>query len=188
MLFRRQKPAGWREKLWPKKGWSRSVKYIVKRLIRLSGSPYAIAMGAAAGVMISFTPFLGLHFILGAIIAFLLRGSMVASALGTFAGNPLTFPFIWIMSYNLGTFILGAGDGMDQGALLDTISRFATDLGKTPWGEKLDLLYPLWPTLLKPMTVGGIPLGIIAGTVSYFMIKKIADSYHESRANRLMQL
>ena len=185
MMFRRLKPAGWREKLWPKKGWSRSVMYIVKRLIRLSGSPYAISMGAAAGVMISFTPFLGLHFILGGIVAFLMRGSVVASALGPFAGNPLTFPFIWIMSYNLGTFIVGA-DGMDKGALLDTIYKFAADLGSTPWSGVLDLLYPLWPTLLKPMLIGGLPLGLIAGTISYFVIKKIADSYHLGRAERMM--
>ncbi len=186
MLFSRREPAGWKEKLWPKKGWSRSVKYVVKRLIRISGSPYAIAIGAAAGVMVSFTPFLGFHFILGGILAFILRGSVLASALGTFAGNPLTFPFIWIMAYNLGTFLLGSADGMDQGALLDTISKFASDLKNSPWSEFSEVLYPLWPTLLKPMTVGGIPLGIVAGTISYYMIKKVADSYHISRAERLM--
>ncbi len=186
MLFSRRHPANWKEKLWPKKGWARSVMYVVKRLIRLSGSPYAIAMGAAAGVMISFTPFLGLHFIFGGIIAFLLRGSVVASALGTFAGNPLTFPFIWIMSYNLGTFLLGADESMDRGALLDTIYKFVSDIGQTSWSGMWDLLYTLWPTLIKPMTVGGVPLGLLAGTVSYFMVKKIADSYHDARALRLM--
>ena len=33
--------------------------YLVKRVTRLSGTPHSIAAGAACGVAISFTPFLG---------------------------------------------------------------------------------------------------------------------------------
>jgi uncharacterized protein (DUF2062 family) len=42
-------------------------------------------------------------------MAFLLRANVVASAIGTLIGNPLTFPFIWLSSYKLGTALLNDG-------------------------------------------------------------------------------
>ena len=46
-------------------------------------------------------------FILSGIIAYLLRGSIIASAIGTFIGNPLTFPFIWALVYSTGSLMVG---------------------------------------------------------------------------------
>ena len=54
-----------------------------------------VAAGVAAGAFTSFTPFMGLHFLFAALFAWAIRGNLLASALGTFVGNPLTFPFIW---------------------------------------------------------------------------------------------
>ena len=44
----------------------------------MSGTPYYIAAGLASGGAVSFTPLIGLHFVLGAILAFVLRGSPTA--------------------------------------------------------------------------------------------------------------
>ena len=51
-------------------------------------------MGVSAGVFISFLPIPGFHFLLAALVAWCLAGNVVASALGTAFGNPLTFPVI----------------------------------------------------------------------------------------------
>ncbi len=71
------------------------------RLARLWASPHALAMGCAVG---AFTPFIGLHFVLAAIVAYVLRASVIASALGAALGNPVTLPFIWVASYNVAPF------------------------------------------------------------------------------------
>ena len=67
-------------------------------------SPNAIALGFACGSMVSFTPLLGLHFILAIVFAYLIRGNLIAALLGTIVGNPITFPFIWGMIYKVGAF------------------------------------------------------------------------------------
>ena len=53
--------------IWPTIGWKRLLRYWVIRITRLPGSVYSISAGFACGAAISFTPFVGLHFILGAL-------------------------------------------------------------------------------------------------------------------------
>ena len=110
MLFKRRKPAGWIEifriSLWPRHSWRRSWQYVSKRILRLSASPQSVALGVCAGAFASFTPFVGLHFVLAFIIAWAIRGNIIASALGTFVGNPITFPIIWIVTHELGSFLV----------------------------------------------------------------------------------
>ena len=91
MFRRRNKPSlttRLRNMIWPEGGWKRYGQYILMRLNRLKGTPQEIAAGVACGVAISFTPFVGFHFVLAAITAWLVRGNILASALGTAAGNP----------------------------------------------------------------------------------------------------
>ena len=75
-----------------------SLFYFLK-LIRVKDSKDKLAVGFACGSMVSFTPFIGFHFLLAVFFAYLLRGNIVASLIGTFIGNPFTFPFIWIFIY-----------------------------------------------------------------------------------------
>ncbi len=175
MLFRRRHTPTWSETariwLWPRRSWSRSARYVAFRLRRLRATPHAIALGCACGVFSSFTPYLGGHFIIAGVLAWATRGSILASALGTFTGNPLTFPFIWIASYQLGNWALG-----------ETSNIKGIDISESLLNKSFDQILPL----LKPMTVGSMPLGLLAGTIAYFIIKKASDSYQsKSRKRRL---
>lgn len=145
------------------------MRYIAHRLRRLRATPYAIAAGCAAGVFAAFTPFLGLHFILAGLLAWIARGSIIAAALGTFIGNPLTFPFIWFGSYKLGSWMLGMKGNIKN-----------IDLSGGIFDESIDKIWPL----LKPMTVGGLPMGIVAATIAYFVAKKASEAYREKRRLR----
>jgi uncharacterized protein (DUF2062 family) len=99
-------PRRLREFLWPQMGWKRASLYVGHRLARLPGTPYSIAAGFACGAAISFTPFVGFHFVLSALLAWALRANILASAIGTVVGNPWTFPFIWVWIYETGSLIL----------------------------------------------------------------------------------
>src|SRR5690606_27489557 len=96
MLFRRREAESFLERLrvhlWPRRSWSRSTRYVVHRVRRLSATPHAVALGFAAGVFVSATPFIGFHMVLAALTAWIIGGSIVAAILGTFVGNPLTYP------------------------------------------------------------------------------------------------
>lgn len=177
MLFRRRDPLGFggrlRKALWPTSGWRRSSSYYFKRVLRLSASPHAIAAGFAAGVFASFTPFLGFHFVISFIVAFLIGGNILAAAFGTAVGNPLTFPAIWISSYNVGSFVLGMGPR--QLSPHDIVFS----LTKQPF----DAIVPLLKTLL----VGGLPLGITFGVAAYGIVWWSVATYQRARRRRLAE-
>lgn len=170
MLFGRRSPPRWGEKLrvwlWPRRNWSRSGRYVAYRMWRLRATPHAIALGCATGVFASCTPYLGAHFILAGVLAWVTRSSILASALGTFFGNPLTFPFIWFASYQIGNWALG-GDPSVQ----------SIDLSGGIFDKSMEQLLPL----LKPMTVGGIPLGFTMGAIFYFVVKKASVKFQNKK-------
>ena len=94
MFKRREKRSVGRlvlEFFYPRSGWPRALQYIRHRISRLHGSPECISRGVAAGVFVTFSPLYGLHFLLSALIAWLMKGNIVAALLATFFGNPLTY-------------------------------------------------------------------------------------------------
>jgi uncharacterized protein len=177
MLFRRRNPLGLgerlRQALWPTSGWKRSSSYFFKRVLRLSASPHAVAAGFAAGVFASFTPFVGFHFVISFIVAFLVGGNILAAAFGTAVGNPLTFPAIWVSSYNVGNFVLGAKPGQ-----LST-----HDIAFSLTSQPLDAVVPLIRTLI----VGGVPLGLVFGLAAYAIVWCAVATYQQGRRQRLAE-
>jgi uncharacterized protein len=154
--------------------------YFWKRIMRVSGSPHAVAAGAAAGAFASFTPLVGFHFILSFVLAFLVRGNMLAAALGTAVGNPLTFPLIWGATFELGKWILSGGADPMTAAGADMVAR-------TPIGEGLLTVgfERLWP-IMKPMLVGSIPLGLLVATVMYVVVFAAVRGVQRRRQARLL--
>lgn len=173
MLFRRRVDPHILEKIrvwaWPRRSWKRSFRYFSKRVLRLTASPHAIAAGFAAGVFASFTPFLGFHFVIAFGVAFLIGGNFVSAALGTSVGNPLSFPFIFGATFELGSLILRTGAKADQ-----------VDLSPGVLSRSIDTILPL----IKPMTVGAIPLGIAAGLACYFPIRSAVRAFQHARRER----
>ena len=174
MLFKRAKALSLgkrlRRLLWPRRSWGRSVRYIFLRLKRVPSSPHRIALGAAIGVFAVFTPFLGIQLIIAGAIALMLRGSILASFLASFVGNPLTYPVIWFATFNLGNVLLGQAA---TGRLVDLRARleaFGDNLVSGAPNAIVDALGNIWP-IIKPMAVGALPLGIFAACVAYVGVR-----------------
>ncbi len=145
---------------------------IVMKLKALKGTPYAIAAGPACGVVISLTPFVGLHTLLAVVIAWLIRANVLAAALGTIVGNPWTFPFIWLTTLYTGRLLLGINHTpVDFEAFFD-------NAGKALLNFDFDLFFQdIWP-ILWPMMVGCIPFCIIAWGVTYVFMKRLIEKWH----------
>ncbi|MCH9012318.1 MAG: DUF2062 domain-containing protein [Proteobacteria bacterium] len=153
-----------REFVWPSGGWRRASLYIAHRLRRLPGTPYRIAAGFACGAAISFTPFIGFHFVGAALLSTLLRGSLLASAIGTVVGNPWTFPFIWTWIYALGQWLLGGEVVSELPAVLSLTYIF---------DRPLDVLWP--------MTVGGVPTSVAAWFAFFWPVRGAVAEYQHAR-------
>jgi uncharacterized protein (DUF2062 family) len=170
-MFRRRIQHGWhrriRDLFWPQSGWRRSSTYVAHRIGRLPGTPYSIAAGFACGAAVSFTPLIGFHFVLAAMLALIVRGNLLASALGTVVGNPWTFPGIWLATYRLGSMVVG------QPAE-----------GLTPERLTLMLIVEQPGQVFFPMMVGGTLAGIVAWFVFFFPVRAAVSAY---RARSLMR-
>lgn len=143
-----------------KKSWNAKFK-------KLKGSPHAIALGIACGIAISFTPFVGAHLMLAVIVAWLLRGNIMAAMLGTAAGNPWTFPFIWFSVWYTGNKILR--NEYENNVDIDFAKMFAKTI-KALIKCDFDLFFSdVWP-ILWPMMIGCIPFCFVVGIASYYII------------------
>jgi uncharacterized protein (DUF2062 family) len=174
MLFRRREAqslmARMRTAVWPRNSWSRSARYFGKRVLRLSGSPHAVAAGVAAGVFTSFTPLVGLHFIVAFIFAFIIGGNLLAAGIGTFFGNPLTFPFIWASTYSLGNHMLGRSNAFVLHEFHYALAHKSPEL--------------LWP-IIAPMLVGSVPIGLPVAIAVYIAVFFAVRAFRDLRRERL---
>ena len=195
-MFRRRKPLSvfdqLRAVLWPARGFSRLFSYLIQRTIRLPGTPVSIASGFASGVAASFTPFIGLHFLIGGALAMLLRGNVLASAIGTFFGNPWTFIPIWLADYKVGLGVLhamGYGENLrvltidELGGILSGVLQFMSLSGTVSSSE----LFVKVEHVLLPMLIGGVVLGIISWLVSFLLSLWAVRGWRIHRAKRLLK-
>ncbi len=187
MLFRRRERPSLVQRIrisvWPRRSWGRSLRYFGLRLSRTGGSPHKVALGFAAGVFAIVTPFLGFQMIIAAMLAWALRGSVFASAVGSFAGNPISYPLIWISTYELGNRILGDTAVTGRIDFQSKAEAFWNGLKRLSWDAVSASLEAFWP-ILKPMAIGSIPIGAAVAAVSYFGVRKLIETTRHNRRDR----
>jgi uncharacterized protein (DUF2062 family) len=198
MVFRRRDrlPLGERirKSVLPGRGWRRSLEYIGHRVRRLPDTPHRIALGFCCGVFMSFTPLFGLHLFGAMGLAWLIGGNVLAAAIGQFAGNPLTLPFIAWVAMAIGRRVLGQGgpsgrsfERIDQafaGALdglwQTVLSWFG--MGVSQWSKVLIV----YSDVLLPYLVGGLLPGIITSIACYYLVRPLIAAYQRRRRARML--
>ena len=196
-MFKRRNPKSyWRlikEGFVPESGWRRAISYMALRLKRLPDTPHKVALGFAAGAFVTFSPFFGLHFFMAAIVAFIVRGNVLASLIGTFIGNPITFPFIGAISYRLGLYLMGytkeetAWDKIRNGfsEAFDTLWTNLKSLAGYP-PSSWDGFLEFWNSVIVPYTIGGLAPGFVTAVAVYFITKPLIKAYQNRRKGRLL--
>lgn len=160
-------------------GLRRYGTYLSKRVMRLSASPHAIAAGVASGAAVSMFPLIGLHFFLGFVLAFLTRGSMLAAAIGTAWGNPLTFPLFFAASYGIGDWLTGGGgvSASETANVQTTGAQLSNGLFSEGFGA-------VWPTF-KTMMIGGLPLALLVFASFYLVVRTVVTRFRVRRRARM---
>lgn len=175
-MFKRRKPLNalqhLKEIFWPTMGWLRAFSYTKHRVIRLSDSSSRIALGLAFGAAISFTPLVGTHFIQAGILAFLFRANLISSLIGTFVGNPWTFPFMWYSAMEFGSYLFGLM-GLPANKALPAHMDFAI-----MW----DLLTHDPLRIFLPWALGGYLMGLISIPFTYFLFLYLVRGAKVARA------
>lgn len=165
-------------------GWAKLARYYWRRTIRLHATPHEVALGCALGVFAACTPFLGFQMALAGILALLLRVNIPAAFLGTFIGNPLSWPAIWAASYISGAWMLGH----DPAAAADQIAAGANVIGETlrePTPEKVDAAVVNLTPIASQFLAGSLLIGLIAAAMSYYPIRRAVRIFQKRRRTLL---
>lgn len=198
MVFKRRDPRSYFrtlvEAFWPRGGWTRAFHYVKHRIRRLPDNPHRIARGVGAGVFVSFTPLFGLHFISAALTAKIVRGNILAALLGTFFGNPITFPIIAFSSMKLGKWMLGTPfDESQHQTLARRFMGAAEDLKHnffaifTPEQAHWDNLSYFYRDIFLPYLIGGLVPGVVAAVIAYYLSEPVIAAYQKHRRKKLKE-
>ena len=142
------------------------LKKLYARIKQLHGDPRYIAMGMAIGVFVSVTPTVPFHTIGAIALAFILKGSKPAAAIGSLFANPLTIPLFYIGSFKVGTFILNRPIPFDV--------KF----------ESITDLTTLGVDVTVAMVVGGAVLGILPAVAAYILTYRFITAVREKAKKR----
>jgi uncharacterized protein len=139
----------------------------LEQLLHTHDTPQRTAAAFALGVFFGFSPFLGLHTILGLAFAFVLRLNRVAVLLGVYSNLP------WILPpyYSLATVAAAALLQVDVPD--GVMGRLTASIGRGSWGEfrqHAEGLAPLAWAYVLGSTIGAVLLALVAYRASLALI------------------
>lgn len=145
----------------------RKARKVYQDLLSFEGPAHKIALGVAIGTFVTFSPLLGLHSLLCILFCFLFKANIPAAFLFSWIGNPITYPAINWLNYEIGRLVL-----MEQ-----RIGFSLTDISWETVKESLILAIP-------SMMVGSVPLGLLFATGSYFLVRFMIKRYRRKTAGQ----
>jgi uncharacterized protein (DUF2062 family) len=132
-----------------------SLRKIHERFLKIRGTPREIALGFSLGIFIGMTPFLGVHMAIAVFLAALLKWNKLAAGIGVWISNPFTAPFVYGLTYYVGSKI------MNRDPSFLHMSHFD--------GNALVSLVKMGPDILGTLLVGGIAVGLPIAAAGYFL-------------------
>lgn len=150
-----------------KVGLQRFIRYWYLRLMRIQATPHNIAVGLAAGVFTGLLPVLPFQTVLAVSLAFILRGSKIAAALGTWVSNPLNWVPFYMLFYAIGKALV----------------PFDVPPFNPRQLEMAEMLHVGWKFFMV-MMIGGFVIALPSAIASYFFSKKAVQLYQQRRAAR----
>ena len=171
------------------KGISRAIEYVGIRLKRIPDTPHKISLGMSCGIFASFTPLFGLHFLIAGLLSYLLRANVLASLIGTFVGNPITFPIITVFNLKLGEWLLGSSEysSGDGGKIFEGFLDFIFLIYKSFFTEgsigenSVPRMNEFLNGVFIPYSLGGLILGVFSAIISYFLLRSLVSTYQKKR-------
>ncbi|OGQ97808.1 MAG: hypothetical protein A2505_02600 [Deltaproteobacteria bacterium RIFOXYD12_FULL_55_16] len=155
----------------------RAAKYYYLKFLRLQGDPHSLALGVAIGLFIGITPTIPLHGLLIIILAWPLRGNILAALIAaTVVSNPLTWLPQYYFSWRLGNWLLPGHLSWER--IQSLLGLFASGASLK---QSLALLGQMGLEAAAVMLLGGVLLAIPFTCAGYILTFKF---FHTIRAKR----
>lgn len=145
------------------------LRNALRGLLNLDDPPERTALAFAIGTFIGFSPLLGLHTIMAALVSIVWRLNKVAILTGSFLSNPWTIAPIVGASWAIGRLIIGSPPvDLPQASLSALLTA-----------EFWSLIAAQWRQLL-PFAVGATILSIVSAAISYPLMLYILHNYRRA--------
>lgn len=196
-MFKRRKPQSWsawaQGQVYPQGGFRRAATYLWHRLRRLPDPPHRIARGVFAGTFANFPPIFGFQMPVAALLAWAMRGNVLAAVLATLLSNPITTPLIALASLNLGHWMLGSAEGVSLNEVFAAFAAAGSDLWHnlralfTAETAHWDGLILFWHRIYWPYTLGSILPGLATSALLSWLTIPTLTAYQSLRKRRLQR-
>ena len=143
------------------------MRHWLDQMLHTHDTPSRTAAAFALGVFLGFSPLLGLHTLLGLVLAFLLNLNRVAVLLGIYSNLPWILPAYYTLTTMAGAAILRVP------IKPRLLGELTAALGDASWADFRNLAHALTPlawAYVLGSTIGAVILALVAYRVSLAMI------------------
>jgi uncharacterized protein len=142
----------------------RKAKISFLKIYYARGSAHEVALGAAIGAFWGVFPTFGLSTILSLLLYKIFRFNIVAAISGAFISNPLTSPFLLMISYKVGSYFI-----------------------KTDIQFDYDNWYKTLPQIGYVLIIGSTIVSLVAGLFVYYITKYAIERRRNLKHNKPIQ-
>jgi uncharacterized protein len=164
--------------------------FIFHKVLHAEDTPHRVALGVAIGMFVASTPTVGAHMVLVVALAALLRANKVVGLPVVWVVNPVTIVPFYYSCWWLGAEIL-PGRSASGESVRDRLTQL-TSSHASLWQDMLHLEF--WTAMFRvrlslgaELWVGCLIVGVVSGTVMYFVTRTLITRYRARRADRIMQ-
>lgn len=158
-----------------------NLKRLAGRVLMLDDTPHSIALGAAAGIFLSFTPVIGLHMGLIVGLSLIVRMNRTAGLAAVWVNNPLTVIPVFFFNYLVGAVVLFS-EPITWGVFRETVQ---SSLTHGTWYQNLGAMcLALGRVALEialPLWVGSLIVATTLAVPTYFVVRRLAEKYQARR-------
>jgi uncharacterized protein (DUF2062 family) len=167
------------------------IEFIEFRVLHIDDSPERIAGGVFAGILIAYTPFLGLHLLIAIAAAMIFRINKFATLSFVWISNVFTLIPIYYPSYVVGRAIMNLFQSqpeMTQRQILRSLNSLIRQIDFNSvfdpdfWSSFWKLFKAIGPELF----IGGLIIGTIIGGLAYrITARSIMKHRRKARLKRI---
>jgi uncharacterized protein (DUF2062 family) len=162
----------------------RRLRRFLNWLIRLRGTPQAIARGIAVGMVVAFTPTIGFQTLIALGVATLLNANRPVSIIPTWLTNPFTIPPVYAFTYYLGSFVWPGPEPATVTRAMRAAARDLESLDFLALRAQIGVFLDLGTDVFIAMWIGGLIVGSIAAAIAYPLTVRTVMRLRERRARR----
>jgi uncharacterized protein (DUF2062 family) len=164
----------------------RFKRFIIRRVLHANDSPHRVALGAAIGLFIAWTPAVGLHMLMVLALTTLLRANKLVALAFVWVCNPFTYVPLFYSSYLLGKIVLKPSHDTElayvqMSQVLDSLrpsSGYVRLFHQEFWQNLFHLLWIRVPELW----VGSLLAGFLIAFLAYMVTYRTILSYRKTRS------